>query len=98
MNEVDMERRMTAVEDRTKSNTHRLDDMETRMDNLDKLVTSVEVLATRQQAVESDVKEIKNDVKALTAKPGKRWEGVVDKAVWAVLAAVIAFLLARIGL
>jgi len=98
MNEVDMERRMTAVEDRTKSNTHRLDDMETRMDNLDKLVTSVEVLATRQQAVESDVKEIKNDVKALTAKPGKRWEGIVDKAVWAVLAAVIAFLLARAGL
>ncbi len=98
MNEVDMERRMTAVEDRTKSNTHRLDDMETRMDNLDKLVTSVEVLATRQQAVETDVKEIKSDVKALTAKPGKRWEGVVDKAVWAVLAAVIAFLLARIGL
>ncbi len=57
-----MERRMTAVEDRTKSNTHRLDDMETRMDNLDKLVTSVEVLATRQQAVEADVKEIKGSV------------------------------------
>ncbi len=98
MNEVDMERRITAVEDRTKSNTHRLDDMETRMDNLDKLVTSVEVLATRQQAVETDVKEIKSDVKALTAKPGKRWEGIVDKAVWAVLAAVIAFLLAKAGL
>ena len=32
------------------------------------------------------------------AKPKKRWEAIVDKSVWAVLAAVIAFILARIGL
>lgn len=32
------------------------------------------------------------------AKPKKRWETIVDKSVWAVLAAVIAFILARIGL
>ena len=31
-------------------------------------------------------------------KPKKRWEAIVDKSVWAVLAAVIAFILARIGL
>lgn len=31
-------------------------------------------------------------------KPGKRWDGLVDKAVWAVCAAVIAFLLGRVGL
>ena len=31
-------------------------------------------------------------------KPKKRWEAIVDKSVWAVLAAVIAFVLARIGL
>lgn len=37
-------------------------------------------------------------LEALEAKPGKRWESVVEKAVWAVCAAVIAFLLARIGL
>lgn len=30
--------------------------------------------------------------------PKKRWNAIVDKVVWAVLAAVIAFILARIGL
>ncbi len=30
--------------------------------------------------------------------PKKRWDAIVDKVVWAVLAAVIAFILARIGL
>ena len=31
-------------------------------------------------------------------KPGKRWDALVDKTIWAVLAAVIAFVLAKIGL
>lgn len=35
---------------------------------------------------------------AQQAKPGKRWEGLVEKALWAVCAAVITFLLAKIGL
>ncbi|MBD5356503.1 MAG: hypothetical protein HDR88_06055 [Bacteroides sp.] len=35
---------------------------------------------------------------AQQAKPAKRWEGLVEKAIWAVCAAVIAFLLAKIGL
>ena len=30
--------------------------------------------------------------------PKKRWDAIVDKAIWAILAAVIAFVLARIGL
>lgn len=34
----------------------------------------------------------------LEAKPGKRWESLAEKAVWAVCAAVIAFLLGRVGL
>ncbi len=34
----------------------------------------------------------------LEAKPGKRWEALAEKALWAVCAAVIAFLLAKIGL
>ena len=37
-------------------------------------------------------------VEQLEAKPGKRWESIVDKAIWAVCAAVIAFLLGRVGL
>ena len=38
------------------------------------------------------------DLKTLREKPAKRWDSLVDKAVWAVLAAVIAFILGRVGL
>lgn len=98
MNEVEVAQKLENVDQRCRSNTHRIDEVERRQNNTEKLVASVEVLATKQQAVESDVKEIKTDVKALAEKPGKRWDAVVDKIVWALLAAVIAFLLGRIGL
>lgn len=96
--EINIEHRLTEVEERSKSNTHRLDEVERRQDNLDRLATSVSLLAEREERVESDVKEIKCDVKSLAEKPGKRYDSLVDKVVWAVLAAVIAFILGRIGL
>lgn len=96
--EVNFEHRLTAVEDRSKSNTKRIDEMEKRQDDLDDLVTTVKVLATREENVESDVKEIKKDVKDLTGRSGKRWDDLVDKIVWALAAAAIGFILAQIGL
>ena len=35
---------------------------------------------------------------AQQARPAKRWESLAEKALWSVCAAVIAFLLARVGL
>lgn len=95
---LDMEHRLTEVEARSKSNAHRLDDVEKRQDNLDKLTTSVSLLAEREERMESDVKEIKSDVKTLAEKPAKRWESVVEKALLAVVAAVVAYFLGRMGL
>jgi len=95
--EVKIEHRLTAVEDRCKSNSHWLEEVERRQDNLDKLATSVEVLAMREAAVESDVKEIKSDVKAIAAKPAKRWDGLVDKLVLIVATAFVTWLLTRAG-
>lgn len=81
-----------------KSNKRRIEAAEKRQDDLEKLTSSISTLAANQKHMESDVKEIKADVKSLNAKPGKRWDSIVDKVIWAVLAAVIAFILGRIGL
>ena len=96
--DIQTEHRLTEVEQRSKSNAHRLDDLEKRQDKLDDLVSAVNVLAVREQNVENDVKEIKNDVKSLTSKPGKMWDGLKEKVVYTIVAAVLGFLLARIGL
>ena len=57
---------------------------DTILDKLEDLTGTVGTLAQSMSDIQS--------------KPGKRWEAIVDKAIWAVLAAVIAFVLAKIGL
>lgn len=94
----DFEHRLTVVEGRSKSNTHRLDDMEKRQDDLDELVSTVKVLAVREENVENDVKEIKSDVKSLTSKPAKRWDNLISQIITILVAAIAGFVLAKIGL
>lgn len=96
--ELKIEHRLTEVEERSKSNSHRLDEIEKRQDNLDKLVGTVEVLAVREGNVENDVKEIKSDVKSLTSRPAKRWENLVTQIITLVVAGVVGFILAKFGL
>ena len=96
--DLDHERRLTEVESRSKSNTKRLDDMEKRQDNLDDLVGTVKVLADREARVEKDVGEIKSSVNELKEKPGKRWDGLIDKIILTIAAAVLGFIFAKIGM
>ena len=90
--------KLTEVDQRGKSNTHRIEEVEKRQDNLDSLVTSVAVMATKQETIEKDVTEIKNNVKTLTEKPGKRWDAIVDRIIWAAVAIAVGYLLARLGI
>lgn len=84
--------------DRSIRNEGRIKKLETEQTALRELATSVSTLATKQGIMEDDVKEIKSDVKEMAGKSGKRWDAIVDKLIWAVLAAIVAFMLGRIGL
>ncbi len=99
------EKRLTETEERSKSNTHRLDEhderfseMEKRQNDLGELVSTVKVLADREERMENDVKEIKGDLKDIKAKPGERWEALIEKIILAVTAGVVGFFLSQIGL
>lgn len=94
--EIKTEHRLTEVEERSKSNSHRLDELEKRQDNLDDLVSTVKVLAVREEAVENDVKEIKSDVKSLKGKPGEMWDSLVKIAITALVSGLIGYALAQI--
>ncbi|MEY8389588.1 hypothetical protein AALC17_20440 [Oscillospiraceae bacterium 38-13] len=67
-------------------------------EKLERSHTSVALIEQRLDQIREDTAEIKNSVQMLKEKPAKRWEGLVEKALWAVCAAVIAFLLGRVGL
>lgn len=94
---LDMEHRMTAVEDRSKSNTLRLNRLEENTAVLNRLATAVEVMATKQDTMGESVERLETKVDTLESKPGKRWDGLVDKLILTVAAALIGFLLAQLG-
>lgn len=86
------------VDDRSKSNAHRLDEVEKKLADNDEMLASIARLDQRQKDMDTDVKEIKADVKALAGKPAKRWEAVVEKALMATVAALVGYVLVRLGL
>lgn len=103
--DVTYEHRLTEVEERSKSNTKRINELNSQIDAVNRLATAVEVMATKQdgfgQSVErldGKVDSLGDKVGALEAKPAKRWDSLVDKTIWAVAGAVIAFLLVQIGI
>lgn len=93
-----MQAKIAEIEARSKSNAHRIDDLEADNKALHQLATSVEVLATKQETIEANVTEIKEDVKSLKALPAGRWEAVVKAVLTAVVAGLVGFALAYAGL
>lgn len=96
--DLEHEKRLTEVEARSKSNEHRLDDVEKKQNDLSELVGTVKVLAIKEEAVEKDVKEMKTDIKTLITKPAKRWDNLVSQLITLIVAAIFGFILAKIGL
>ena len=96
--EISNEHRLTEVEERSKSNQRRIDTLEKRQDNLEELTVTVRTLALKEENVEKTVTEIKDDVKELTNKPAKRWDGLIDKIILTIAAAIVGFVLAHFGL
>ena len=86
------------IDDRSKSNTHRLDEVEKKLEDNEKMLASIARLDQRQKDMDTDVKEIKADVKALAGKPAKRWESIVDKALMAAVTAIVGYVLIKLGL
>lgn len=73
----------------------------THREMFDRLRTLETLSAVQENKLDTILKkldEITAKVDALESRPAKRWEGLVEKSIWAVCAAVIAFLLGRVGL
>ena len=81
------------VKDRSLRNEGRIKKLEENQQALNDLALSVRELAPDQDNMKNDITEIKTDVKVLTAKPAKRWDGIVDKVLYAIIGAFVTWLL-----
>ena len=96
--DLEHERRLTAVEQRSKSNTHRLEKLEESTEAINKMAISIEKMVMKQETMNGSISKLTTDVEALKAEPAKRWKFVVEKTVYFVIAAVTGFFLAKFGL
>ena len=96
--ELDYEHRLTEVEQRSKSNTKRLDKLEESTEAIHSMAVSIEKMVLKQDTMNTNLTKLTTDVEALKAEPGKRWKFVIEKAIYFVVAAVVGFILAQVGL
>lgn len=98
MEETEIAGRLSAVEQRSKSISHRLDALEKQTEAVNALATSVAVMAERVETTGDKVDSLCTDVQELKSEPGKRWKFVVEKAIYIVISAVMGYVIARLGL
>lgn len=77
---------------------HRMTEAERANQALNRLATAVEVMATKQETMSKSVDKLTSKVETLEAEPGKKWRFVVEKSIYFVVGAIIAYLLSQVGL
>lgn len=84
--------------DRSLRNEGRIKKLEEENNVLHQLATSVAVMAEQMKTLNKSVTTLTGEVEEMKEKPAKRWDSIVDKIVWGVVGAVMAYFLAQIGL
>lgn len=80
--------------DRSTRNEGRIKKLENEHEVLHNLATSVAVMAEKMDTMNASVNSLTSKVDELEEKPAKRWDGLVDKLLFAVVGAFLAWLVA----
>ena len=62
------------------------------------MATSVAVMAEQMKQMNKSVTTLTEEMEEMKDKPGKRWDAIVDKIIWGIVGAFVAYFLAQIGL
>lgn len=86
------------IEQRSKSNTKRLDEHDKRLEELSDVYISLTRLNDKVDTVDRDVKEIKSDMKAINEKPAKRMDSIINYILSALIGGIIGYILIKLGM
>lgn len=84
--------------DRSTRNEGRIKKLEGEHEVLQQLATSVAVMAEQMKQVNTAVRTLDHKVDELEGKPARRWDAVIAAAATAIVAALVGYALARIGI
>ncbi len=86
------------MSEQIKSMFKRIDEQKALTESVHELAVSLKLLASAQKSTEQKVDGLASDVEAIKQKPAKRWDSVSAVAITAIVTAVVAYALARVGL
>lgn len=96
--DVEFAQKLAEVEARAKSNTKRLDKVEALTEVVHELATTMKLMAEKQERTAETVERLDTKLSAIEREPAKRWKAVVEKIIMTVVAALVGFALAKLGI
>ena len=93
MDEATLEHRLTDIENRSKSNTKRLDELDSKVEDITDLVISVKELVLEVKHMREDLNETSQRVNRLEARDTEKW----DKFKWLIVAGLVTVFLGYIA-
>lgn len=72
--DLEHEKRLTEVEQRTKSNTHRLDKLEPIVDEIHSMSETLVEMTNEMKHTNRNVEDIKEKVEVMEQEPANRWK------------------------
>ena len=96
--DLDEEHRLSDVESMCRFHEERRKKLEISTEAINRLATSMEVLASKQNEVANTVEKLDKKVSIMENKPAKQWENLINQIISIIAAAVIGFLLSRLGM
>lgn len=96
VDELNYEQRLTRTEERSKSNTHRLDKLEPIVEEIHNMSETLVEITSEMKHTNSTVNSINEKVEKLEQEPGDRWKNSTRAVLNAILGAIGAAIAAGI--
>lgn len=97
MNKEEIER-LVEIEQRSKSNTKRIDTLEERVEDIHSLTLSVREMATEVKIMRQDMNKMDSRVITLEQRPSKKLDQIWGYIVAAVIGGAISYIFLKLGL
>lgn len=96
--EVEFAQKLAELDAQVKSSTERLSKLEALTEVVHELATTMKLMAEKQERTAEVVERLDSKITNIEQEPAKRWKAVVDKIIMAVVAALVGFALAKLGI
>lgn len=93
-----MEEANQRIVDENKRQHERLTAIDNRLDRIQDLIMSIQQMALNVENLTKEMKRQGERIQTLEAKPGQRWDAVVEKLIMLGVGGIVSFFLLKLGI